>query len=171
MIGMMMQYRCPQKSQASRHLIAGPWRLMFIAALVGCMAWLLTATPVAAGETLPCEVMVKFEDDDAGVATIYRLRLQHKNRKGRDVSHVSVMTATADGAPIGNSHVSAIVNDDIKKLKSTLSKFKGSSPVYFDIHDSKNEFKLNMISEDTKVKISKELLISLEEDEFLYKLN
>ena len=66
---------------------------------------------------------------------------------------------------------SAIVNDDVKKLKSTLSKFKGSSPVYFDIHDSKNEFKLNMISEDTKVNISKELLISLEEDEFLYKLN
>ena len=66
---------------------------------------------------------------------------------------------------------SAIVNDDIKKLKSTLSKFKGSSPVYFDIHDSKNEFKLNMISEDTKVNISKELLISLEQDEFLYKLN
>ena len=65
----------------------------------------------------------------------------------------------------------AIVNDDIKKLKSTLSKFKGSSPVYFDIHDSKNEFKLNMISEDTKVNISKELLISLEKDEFLYKLN
>ena len=65
----------------------------------------------------------------------------------------------------------AIVNDNIKKLKSTLSKFKGSSPVYFDIHDSKNEFKLNMISEDTKVNISKELLISLEEDEFLYKLN
>ncbi len=65
----------------------------------------------------------------------------------------------------------AIVNDDIKKLRSTLSKFKGSSPVYFDIHDSKNEFKLNMISEDTKVNISKELLISLEEDEFLYKLN
>ena len=65
----------------------------------------------------------------------------------------------------------AILNDDIKKLKYTLSKFKGSSPVYFDIHDSKNEFKLNMISEDTKVNISKELLISLEEDEFLYKLN
>ena len=37
--------------------------------------------------------------------------------------------------------------------------------------DSKNEFKLNMISEDTKVNISKELLLSLEEDEFLYKLN
>ena len=66
---------------------------------------------------------------------------------------------------------SAIINDDVKKLKSTLSKFKGSCPVYFDIHDSKNEFKLNMISEDTKVNISKELLTSLEDDEFLYKLN
>ena len=66
---------------------------------------------------------------------------------------------------------SVIVNDDVKKLKSTLSKFKGSSPVYFDIHDSNNEYKLNMISEDTKVSISKELLISLEENEFIYKLN
>ena len=65
----------------------------------------------------------------------------------------------------------SIKNDDILKLKSTLTKYKGSSPVYFDIHDSKNEFKLNMISEDTKVNISKELLLSLEEDEFLYKLN
>ena len=65
----------------------------------------------------------------------------------------------------------SIKNEDILKLKSTLSKYKGSCPVYFDIHDSKNEFKLNMISEDTKVNISKELLLSLEEDEFLYKLN
>jgi len=65
----------------------------------------------------------------------------------------------------------SINNDDILKLKSTLTKYKGSSPVYFDIHDSKNEFKLNMISEDAKVNISKELLLSLEEDEFLYKLN
>jgi len=65
----------------------------------------------------------------------------------------------------------SINNDDILKLKSTLTKYKGSSPVYFDIHDSKNEFKLNMISEDTRVNISKELLSSLEEDEYLYKLN
>ena len=65
----------------------------------------------------------------------------------------------------------SIKNNDILKLKSTLTKYKGSSPVYFDIHDSKNEFKLNMISEDTKVNISKELLLSLEENEFLYKLN
>ncbi|MDA0331189.1 MAG: hypothetical protein O2785_04395, partial [Bacteroidetes bacterium] len=66
---------------------------------------------------------------------------------------------------------SAIKKEDVIKLKSTLSKYKGSSPIYFDINDYKNEFKLNMISEDTKVNISKELLISLEEDEFIYKLN
>ena len=110
MIGKIMQYTCPQNSKASRPLIAGHMRLMLIAAVIGCMAALLPAATVAAGETLPCEVIVKFEDDDAGVATIYRLRLQHKNRKGRDVSHVSVMTAAADGAPIGNSHVDCRVD-------------------------------------------------------------
>ncbi|MBT4221686.1 MAG: DNA polymerase III subunit alpha, partial [Cryomorphaceae bacterium] len=31
--------------------------------------------------------------------------------------------------------------NEIKKLKNTLSKHKGSKPVYFDIHDSKNKFK------------------------------
>ena len=61
--------------------------------------------------------------------------------------------------------------DEVKKLKKTLSKHKGSKPVYFDIFDSKNEFKLNMISEKTKVSINKDLLTSLEKDEFIYKLN
>ena len=61
--------------------------------------------------------------------------------------------------------------DDIQKLKKTLSKHKGSKPLYFDIHDPKNEFKMNMISELLKVSITKELLINLERDEFLYKLN
>jgi DNA polymerase-3 subunit alpha len=61
--------------------------------------------------------------------------------------------------------------NEVKKLKNTLSKHKGSKPVYFDIHDSKNKFKLNMISEQSKVSITKELLVSLEQDEFRYKLN
>jgi DNA polymerase-3 subunit alpha len=61
--------------------------------------------------------------------------------------------------------------NEVKKLKNTLSKHKGSKPVYFDIHDSKNKFKLNMISEQAKVSITKELLVSLEQDEFRYKLN
>jgi len=61
--------------------------------------------------------------------------------------------------------------NEVKKLKNTLSKHKGSKPVYFDIHDSNNKFKLNMISEQAKVSITKELLVSLEQDEFRYKLN
>tara|TARA_B100000575_G_scaffold254490_1_gene223716 strand:- start:21647 stop:25966 length:4320 start_codon:yes stop_codon:yes gene_type:complete len=61
--------------------------------------------------------------------------------------------------------------DEITKLKKTLNKHKGSKPVYFNIHDKKNEFKLNMVSEETKVAITKDLLLSLEKDEFIYKLN
>ena len=61
--------------------------------------------------------------------------------------------------------------DEVQKLKKTLSKHKGSKPVYFDIIDPKNEFKLNMISEQARVSITKELLVSLEKDEFIYKLN
>ena len=61
--------------------------------------------------------------------------------------------------------------DEVKKLKKILSKHKGSKPVYFDILDTNNEFKLNMISEQTKVSITKDLLSSLEKEEFLYKLN
>ena len=61
--------------------------------------------------------------------------------------------------------------DEVKKLKKIFSKHKGSKPVYFDIHDTNNEFKLNMISEQTKVSITKDLLSSLEKEEFLYKLN
>ena len=66
---------------------------------------------------------------------------------------------------------STLNTDEVKKLKKILSKHKGSKPVYFDILDTVNEFKLNMISQETKVSINKDLLLSLEEDEFSYKLN
>ena len=67
---------------------------------------------------------------------------------------------------------SSLINeDDILKLKKILNKFKGSKPLYFDIHDINNEFKLNMISEDKKVDISKDLLLALDNEEFTYKLN
>ena len=51
---------------------------------------LADASPAVAGETLPCEVMVKFEDDEVG-AVIYRLRLIVEPT-GRDITHVSVLT-------------------------------------------------------------------------------
>ena len=66
---------------------------------------------------------------------------------------------------------SLIKEDDILKLGNILKKFKGSKPLYFDIHDIDNEFKLNMISEDKKVDISKDLLMALDNEEFTYKLN
>ena len=61
--------------------------------------------------------------------------------------------------------------DEVKKLKKILSKHKGSKPVYFDILDTNNEFRLNMISQHTKVSITKDLLSYLEKEEFSYKLN
>ena len=61
--------------------------------------------------------------------------------------------------------------DEVKKLKKIFSKHKGSNPVYFDILDTNNEIKLNMISQQTKVSITKDLLKSLEKEEFSYKLN
>ena len=61
--------------------------------------------------------------------------------------------------------------DEVKKLKKIFSKHKGSKPVYFDILDTNNEIKLNMISQQTKVSITKDLLKSLEKEEFSYKLN
>ena len=61
--------------------------------------------------------------------------------------------------------------DDVKKLKKIFTKHKGSKPVYFDFLDSYNEINLNMISQQTKVSITKDLLTSLEKEEFLYKLN
>ena len=61
--------------------------------------------------------------------------------------------------------------DEVKKLKKIFSKHKGSKPVYFDIVDTNNEINLNMISQQTKVSINKDLLTSLEKEEFSYKLN
>ena len=80
---------------------------------------LMLAKPAVAGETLPCEVMVKFEDDEVGAATIYRLRLQFKNRTGRDITHVSVLTTTAAGVSVGNSQLDCRVDDMVLKPGDT----------------------------------------------------
>ena len=88
--------------------------------LMACLLLgLMLAKPAAAGETLPCEVMVKFEDDEVGAATIYRLRLQFKNRTGRDITHVSVLTTTAAGVSVGNSQLDCRVDDMVLKPGDT----------------------------------------------------
>ena len=98
--------RCGRKTAATTpgQRAAGRWVLVPVLAMI----WLVSpgfAVPAAAADMLPCEVMVKFEDDEDGVATIYRLRLQFQNRTGRDITHVSTLTATESGKPVGNSHV------------------------------------------------------------------
>ena len=95
--------------------------LLFMAMIL--MAWLapglMLAKSAMAAETLPCEVMVKFEDDEVGAATIYRLRLQFKNRTGRDITHVSVLTTTAAGVSVGNSQLDCRVDDMVLKPGDT----------------------------------------------------
>ena len=51
----------------------------------------------------PCSIDVVFEDDKAGVATYFALRLQHKNRSGRIVEAVSVLVRDTAGKVIRNS--------------------------------------------------------------------
>ena len=97
-------------------------RFLPFAAMILMACWvpgLMLAKPAVAGETLPCEVMVKFEDDEVGAATIYRLRLQFKNRTGRDITHVSVLTTTAAGVSVGNSQLDCRVDDMVLKPGDT----------------------------------------------------
>jgi len=51
----------------------------------------------------PCMVDVIFEDDEAGVATYFLLRLQHTNRTGRGVEAVSVLVHDKAGEMVRNS--------------------------------------------------------------------
>ena len=65
---------------------------------------------------------------------------------------------------------SSVSLQEVKRLKTIINKFKGNKPLYFDIIDKEKEFKLNMISEDLKVSISRDLLISLEKENFVYQI-
>ena len=51
----------------------------------------------------PCSIDLVFEDDEAGVATYFALRLQHKNRSGRIIEAVSVLVRDTAGKVIRNS--------------------------------------------------------------------
>ena len=51
----------------------------------------------------PCSIDVVFEDDDAGVATYFALRLQYKNQSRRIIEAVSVLVRDAAGNVIRNS--------------------------------------------------------------------
>ncbi|MGC6496376.1 MAG: hypothetical protein ACON4I_00530 [Candidatus Puniceispirillaceae bacterium] len=112
----------PPQGDVPKCRMGGTARFLRFAAMVA-MAWLvpglMLATPAIAAETLPCEVMVKFEDDEVGAATIYRLRLQYKNRTGRDITHVSVLTTTSEEVLVGNSQLDCRVDEKALKPGDT----------------------------------------------------
>ena len=51
----------------------------------------------------PCQIDVIFEDDQAGVATYFVLRLQHKNQSRRTIEAVSVLVRDSTDKIIRNS--------------------------------------------------------------------
>ena len=67
--------------------------------------------------------------------------------------------------------LSRISEDRITKLHDLLRMHKGDHKLQFMIYDNDEEIKLQMPSRKQKIKISQELLNSLEEDSFSYKLN
>ena len=66
---------------------------------------LLLATQVGAHEKnkTPCQIDIIFDDDQAGVATYFVLRLQHKNQSRRVIEAVSVLVRDSTNNIIRNS--------------------------------------------------------------------
>ena len=77
----------------------------------------MLAKPRWRGETLPCEVMVKFEDDEVG-ATIYRCAFNSRTGQAA-ISTASVLTTTAAGESVGNSQLDCRVDDMVLKPGDT----------------------------------------------------
>jgi len=84
--------------------------------MVLCLGLSATTFPaiLRAHETdrTPCSVDVLFENDDVGVATYFVLRLQHKNRSGRNIEAVSVLVHDAAGKVVRNSDAICGQGDD-----------------------------------------------------------
>ncbi|RSK41861.1 DNA polymerase III subunit alpha [Mangrovimonas spongiae] len=67
--------------------------------------------------------------------------------------------------------ISDLQNDRIQVLQDLFRLHKGEKALNFIIYDSEERIKLNMPSRKQKVRISKELLDELKENELVYKLN
>ena len=82
-------------------------RIIALFWLLFCCSFLLTsaATQVDAHEKnkAPCQIDVIFQDDQAGVATYFVLRFQHKNQSGRSIEAVSVLVRDSADKIIRNS--------------------------------------------------------------------
>ena len=84
----------------SLRIIASFWLLLWCSFLLP-----LSASQVDAHEKnkTPCQIDVIFEDDQAGVATYFVLRLQHKNQSRRVIEAVSVLVRDSTDKLIRNS--------------------------------------------------------------------
>jgi DNA polymerase-3 subunit alpha len=67
--------------------------------------------------------------------------------------------------------ISDIKEERINALKELLNMHKGDHKLNFAIYDNEHEVQLNMLSRTQKIRISQELLETLEEEQVHYKLN
>jgi len=67
--------------------------------------------------------------------------------------------------------IAALQEKRIKALKNTLVSHKGNHMLNFIVYEMEEQIKVNLASRKQKVQISSELLTTLEEQEFHYKLN
>jgi DNA polymerase-3 subunit alpha len=68
--------------------------------------------------------------------------------------------------------ITEVTNERVSKLESIFSKnSKGKQNVHFTIWDNQEKIELNLPSRNTKTKISKEFLDTLEKEQVAYKLN
>ena len=84
----------------SLRIIASFWLLLWCSFLLP-----LSASQVDAHEKnkTPCQIDVIFEDDQAGVATYFVLRFQHKNQSRRIIEAASVLVRDSTDKIIRNS--------------------------------------------------------------------
>ncbi len=68
-------------------------------------------------------------------------------------------------------NIDTLREEHIGQLKNTLVAHKGEHALNFMVYAMHDEIKVNLLSRKQKVRISSELLVQLEEDQVLYKLN
>jgi len=70
-----------------------------------------------------------------------------------------------------NISLEEIKENTILNLETVLKNNPGKQSLHFNIWDAKEKIEVNLPSRNTKIKISSELLTTLEQQKFDYKLN
>ena len=68
-------------------------------------------------------------------------------------------------------NIAELKESHISTLKDTLVSHKGDDALNFVVYEMEEQIKVNLLSRKQKVQISSELLATLEEQDFHYKLN